>query len=136
MKKDGVIILLLLLILLVLGYNAVVTTRLWSEFSSKHAAAPEENRVEEKPASSVNPYKNADLKTEIISNPDGTFGYRVLLNGSPIIAQPNIPGLPGNAGFSDTVKAQKTARLILHKIRNNIMPPAVTIEELDSLGVL
>lgn len=136
MKKDTIIILLLLVILLLLGYNAVITTRLLSEFSLNHAAAPEENRAEEKPASSINPYKNADLKTEIVSNPDGTFGYRILLNESPIIAQPNIPGLPGNAGFSDTAKAQKTARLILHKIRNNIMPPAISIEELDSLGVL
>jgi hypothetical protein len=136
MKKENLIILLLCGILLVLGYNSIVLTRLSSTSGEKEGFQPEQQTKEIQTKTEVNPYANANLQTEVIANKDGTFGYRILLNRSPIIAQPNIPGLPGNAGFTDSVKAQKTANLILHKIRNNIMPPSVTVEELDSLGVL
>ena len=42
----------------------------------------------------------------------------------------------GNAGFSSEEKAAKAGSFIVYKIRNNILPPSVTPEELDSLGVL
>jgi hypothetical protein len=42
----------------------------------------------------------------------------------------------GNNGFSSEEKAMITGEFIISKIKNNIYPPAVTPEELDSLGVL
>ena len=53
-----------------------------------------------------------------------------------MIHQPNIPGMPGNRGFKTRAQAEKITELIIYKIKNNIMPPTVTVEELDSLGVL
>jgi hypothetical protein len=136
MKKENLIISLLIGILLLLGYQSVVITRFLSSSPQADVKVMPENPDETPSKTTANPYANANLKAEILTNKDGTFGYRILLNGSPMIVQANIPALPGNAGFSDAAKAEKTAMLILHKIRNNIMPPAVSIEELDSIGVL
>ena len=83
-----------------------------------------------------NPYANAELTIKIIPSTNHTFGYDILLYGRPLVHQPSIPGLPGNDGFTTKEKAQKVAELVLKKIRNNEMPPTVTIEELNSLGVL
>jgi hypothetical protein len=137
MKKDNLILLLLVLIVLMLGYQIFLlksaSPSTLSEKKSSEAEAPEQ--APESRGNS-NPYANADLKTDVFVNEDKSFGYQVFLNGSPMIRQPNIPGLPGNAGFRDEAKAKKTADLVLLKIRRNIMPPAITTEELDSLGVL
>ncbi|HIO72841.1 MAG TPA: DUF4907 domain-containing protein [Flavobacteriales bacterium] len=32
--------------------------------------------------------------------------------------------------------AQKAAELVIHKLRNNILPPSISIEELKDLGIL
>jgi hypothetical protein len=52
------------------------------------------------------------------------------------VHQPNIPGLPGNEGFATEVKARTVADFVVKKIRNNEMPPTVTIEDLNAMGVL
>lgn len=83
-----------------------------------------------------NPYANAEITIKIITSANNTFGYDILLYGRPLVHQPSIPGLPGNDGFTTKEKAQKVAELVLKKIRNNEMPPSVTIDELNSLGVL
>ena len=83
-----------------------------------------------------NPYANAEITIKIIPSANNTFGYDILLYGKPLVHQPSIPGLPGNDGFTTKERAQKVAELVLKKIRNNEMPPTVTIEELNSLGVL
>lgn len=83
-----------------------------------------------------NPYANAEITIKIIPSTNNTFGYDILLYGKPLVHQPSIPGLPGNDGFTTKERAQKVAELVLKKIRNNEMPPTVTIDELNSLGVL
>jgi hypothetical protein len=83
-----------------------------------------------------NPYANAEIATGIIPSANNTFGYDILLNGRPLVHQPNMPGLPGNEGFTTLEKAQIVADFVVRKIRNNEMPPAVTIENLHTLGVL
>lgn len=94
----------------------------------------EQNKPEEqKPA----------IKTEIktFQNPDsiaemkGTFGYDVFVDGNLYIHQPNIPSVSGNKGFKNEELAKKAGAFVTYKIQNNIMPPSVTPEELDSLGV-
>ena len=47
-----------------------------------------------------------------------------------------MPGLPGNEGFTSEDKAKRAAGLMVYKIKQNIMPPALSASELDSLGVL
>lgn len=86
-----------------------------------------------------NPYADAEITTRIIPSNNNTFGYDILISGRSlmqVIHQPNIPGLPGNEGFSTREKAQKVADFVVNKIRNNEMPPIVKISDLKALGVL
>ncbi len=75
-----------------------------------------------------------EVKTFIQSN--GSYGYEIFMHGEKIIYQPTIPGLPGNIGFSTAEKARQTGSFVVSKILNNQLPPSVSPEELDSLGVL
>jgi hypothetical protein len=83
-----------------------------------------------------NPYTNAEITIKIIPSANNTFGYDILLYGRPMVHQPNIPGLPGNEGFTTKEKAQAVAEFVVKKIRNNEMPPTVTIEDLNNMSVL
>lgn len=89
-----------------------------------------------------NPYEKAKIETQIFKvdsiEGNGTrgWGYNILIDGRLYIHQPNIPAVMGNAGFSSEEKAAKAGSFIVYKIRNNVLPPSVTPEELDSLGVL
>jgi hypothetical protein len=47
-----------------------------------------------------------------------------------------MPAVEGILGFSDESKAIKTAELMIYKLKNGVFPPTISIEELDSLGVL
>jgi hypothetical protein len=78
----------------------------------------------------------SEITTNMIPSANNTFGYDILLYGRPLVHQPNIPGLPGNEGFTTQEKAQTVADFVVKKIRNNEMPPTVTIEDLNTLGVL
>ena len=64
------------------------------------------------------------------------WGYDIKMNGKTYIHQPHIPSVGGNQGFSSQDKAQKAAAFVKYKIENNIMPPSVSPNELDSIGVL
>ena len=83
-----------------------------------------------------NPYANAEITIKIIPSINNTFGYDILIYGRPLVHQPNIQGLPGNEGFTTKGRAQKVAEFVMKKIRKNKMPPTVTIEDLNSMGVL
>lgn len=89
-----------------------------------------------------NPYEKANIETQVFKvdsiEGNGTrgWGYNILIDGRLYIHQPNIPAVMGNAGFSSEEKAAKAGSFIVYKIKNNILPPSVTPEELDSLGVL
>lgn len=83
-----------------------------------------------------NPYANAEISIKVIPSANHTFGYDILLYGRPMIHQPNIPGLPGNDGFTNRERAQKVAEFVAKKIRKNEMPPTVTIDDLNNMAVL
>ena len=83
-----------------------------------------------------NPYANAQISIKIIPATKKTFGYDILVNGKPLIHQPNIPALPGNDGFTTKGRARKVAEFVVKKIRKNEMPPTVTIEDLNNMSVL
>jgi protein involved in ribonucleotide reduction len=83
-----------------------------------------------------NPYANAQISIKIIPSANKTFGYEILLNGKPLVRQLNIPALPGNDGFATKERAQKVADFVVKKIQNNEIPPTVTIEDLNKMGVL
>jgi hypothetical protein len=75
------------------------------------------------------------LSYKIIPAEQNSFGYDIFDANRKLIHQPSIPGLPGNKGFNKKDDAEKCARLVIHKINLNIMPPTVTKKELDSLQI-
>lgn len=77
-----------------------------------------------------------DLTAKIIPSINRTFGYDIFRNGKLLIHQPNIPGRPGNEGFKSKEKAQAAAEFVMKKIANNIMPPTVTIDDLETMNAL
>ena len=103
---------------------------------SGQANSKESNDSEHTAVNEGNPYKEAEIKAVIIPAENNTFGYDIYLYGSVLIHQPARPGLPGNTGFTTEEDAMKVAELVMKKIRNNEMPPTVTIEELQELRVL
>lgn len=65
------------------------------------------------------------------------WGYRIFTPDSVLLIQQDVvPGIPGNQGFDTEAKADLTARFVIGKLNQRIFPPAVTVEELDSLKVL
>jgi hypothetical protein len=83
-----------------------------------------------------NPYANAEINIKIIPSANNTYGYDIVVYGRPLVHQPNIPGLPGNEGFTTKERSKTVAEFVVTKIRNNAIPPTVTIEDLNKLGVL
>ncbi|HNW90858.1 MAG TPA: DUF4907 domain-containing protein [Bacteroidales bacterium] len=83
-----------------------------------------------------NPYKNKNLEIKIINADTASFGYDIFMDGLLMIHQPNIPGLPGNKGFTSREKAMAVAHKVVKKIKKNKMPPTLTIEELKELNAI
>jgi len=68
--------------------------------------------------------------------PEYGWGYQILNNDKLYINQPHIPSMQGNMGFKSKENALTTADYIIHKLENNIFPPTISPQELDSLGVI
>lgn len=107
---------------------------------SHEAKEMQEQAVE---TSKENPYKDASIKVQIFKNdtvkPSSEYkgyGYNILINEALTVHQPHKPGVPGVMGFKSENDAKRAGDFIAYKIRNNIMPPTVSMQELDSLGVL
>ncbi|MFT4601222.1 MAG: hypothetical protein ACI857_001400 [Arenicella sp.] len=64
------------------------------------------------------------------------WGYQLLDSGKVFINQPHIPAVSGNEGFSSEEKAITCAEFALTKVHLGMIPPTLTKDELDSLGVL
>ncbi|MCY7410865.1 MAG: DUF4907 domain-containing protein [Chitinophagales bacterium] len=77
----------------------------------------------------------ANISVKTIETNAG-FGYDIYTDGKLSIHQPNIPAVSGNSGFKNEADAKRTGDFIAYKISHGIMPPSVTPEELDSLGVI
>ncbi|MFN8155005.1 MAG: DUF4907 domain-containing protein [Bacteroidia bacterium] len=77
----------------------------------------------------VSAYKNPK------DEPAGGFGYDLMSDGKSMIHQPHIPAVPGLKGFASKEDAEKAGNLMKMKIEKGIMPPTVSIEELDSMKI-
>jgi len=83
--------------------------------------------------------KNPRIEIEVFRIEDArptAWGYDIYLDGKKYVHQPHIPAISGIRGFDSRGDARKTADMIARKIRKGIMPPTISVEELDSLGVL
>jgi hypothetical protein len=96
----------------------------------------DKQKVTKEEAQQKNPYANAQITITITPSANKTFGYDILLNGKPLVHQPTIPALPGNEGFTTKERAKKVAEFVVKKIKKNEMPPTVTTDDLNNMGVL
>jgi hypothetical protein len=64
------------------------------------------------------------------------WGYDIFVNGKLYVHQSNIPAVSGNKSFVTEEYAAKTAQLVIDKIKNHLLPPTISIKELDSIKVL
>lgn len=64
------------------------------------------------------------------------WGYQIFDGSKLILNQDHIPAIQGNVGFPSKEAAEKTAEYIIMKLENDIFPPTLTVNELDSLDVL
>ena len=87
------------------------------------------------PSDTVNPDQIYHTETYVSDGIEG-WGYRVMLNGELYINQPHIPAVQGKKGFSNPIFAKMTGDFVIQKILEGFSPPTLTVEELDSLGVL
>lgn len=78
----------------------------------------------------------SNIQYFVIKVPDHQYGYSIFIDGRQYIEQTSIPAIQGESGFSTIDDADKVARFVIEKIKKGELPPAVTIEELTSLGVL
>lgn len=71
-------------------------------------------------------------------NADNGFGFEITGNakGAMHIRQETIPAVQGNHPFMSEENAAETAQLMIFKLTHGIIPPAISVEELDSLGVV
>lgn len=75
------------------------------------------------------------VEVQIFHYPQG-YGYDVIVGGDIYIHQEFIPCIPGKHAFKTWKDAHITASLVAEKISREIIPPSLTIEELDSIGVI
>jgi hypothetical protein len=121
---------------LIIAFASVVNISIYI-YNTNHYKGDNENRlIPKNKENQTNLYKDANITFEFLESIDSTWGYKILIEGSPIIIQPNKPGLTGNAGFKSQEQAEKVAKLVISKIKKGFMPPTVTIEDLKELGVI
>ncbi len=75
------------------------------------------------------------ITTRVIPIEDG-WGYEVLINNKVYVNQTIIPAISGKYAFGEYQDARKTAAFVVQQMMQNVIPPTVSVEELDSLGVL
>jgi hypothetical protein len=73
---------------------------------------------------------------QVIDAPNKTFGYNILVDGTPFIRQTSIPAVAGIEGFKTAAQAEKVAQLLIEKMKKSAALPAVSLDELKQLGVL
>ena len=78
----------------------------------------------------------AKLTYTVIATDGGGYGYDVFADGKKVIHQPTIPGQPGASGFRSKSDSEKVAKLVIRKIKNGEIPPAITEKDLRDLKVI
>mgnify|MGYP001767097675 CR=1 FL=1 len=121
------------LLVFLLAASMVVFT--WpAGISAKESIAKKD--VKKEMTGQKNPYVNVKITVKIIPSVKKTFGYDIFVEGKPFIHQTSIPAMPGNEGFATREKAHRVADFVVGKIRNNVMPPAVTMNDLIRMDAL
>jgi hypothetical protein len=89
------------------------------------------------------PYANNGIDTthiqivtyKIFKVSNSTYGYDIYVDNKLLVHQPNIPAVSGQKGFTRKEDAANVAQLVVSKIKAGIIPPTVTRQEMEKLGV-
>ena len=73
---------------------------------------------------------------KVIFEENNGWGYQIFEEDKMVINQSHIPAVQGIQGFSSQKNAEITAEYILKKIEEGNFPPTISVQTLDSLGVL
>jgi len=87
------------------------------------------------PAKSTGKYANSKFEYKIIDAPNGTHGYDIIADGTPIVHQTSMPGVAGNAGFKTKMDAQNVAKIAIRKIQKGEFPPTITSDDLKMANI-
>ena len=119
------------------------------------ASCIEQPNIRQKPAAVDNssiPIKKADekrtnkinkqqelvgekLSLKITESEYTGFGFEILQGTNPLIIQPHIPAIQGIKGFKTKEQASIVGNYMIYKINHGIMPPSISVQDLDSLGI-
>lgn len=78
----------------------------------------------------------AEYSFTVQESPNGGYGYSILQDGKMVIDQPHVPAVSGRNGFKSEEYASITASFAITKLQQGMFPPTISIDELDSLGVI
>ena len=79
--------------------------------------------------------KSDSLFYKIIKINNG-WGYDIYMNEKIYIHQNCIPAISGYKNFICKEDAEKIAKVIIEKIKNHIIPPSITKDELNKNGII
>ena len=75
------------------------------------------------------------IQAVVLEYGSGEFGYQILENGKLLIDQQHIPAVQGLKRFKTREEAQRLGEHVKSMIQKGIMPPTVSINDLDSLYI-
>lgn len=78
----------------------------------------------------------AAIQHFIIKADSSTYGYSIYIDGKLYIRQTTIPAINGSLGFGTIDKAERTALLVIEKIKQGELPPALTTDELRQRKII
>jgi len=82
--------------------------------------------------------QNHKKKTEIeysVFEVNNGWGYDIKINNKTFIHQDVIPTINNSKPFISQDDAEKVAKLVIEKIKKKQLPPAVSREEIEKLGI-
>lgn len=94
-----------------------------------------ESKIPESASASDSSSSNFSMHT--FKNTDGLegYGFDIYQEGKMMIHQNSIPAIQGNKAFATEEEAKAVGALMLYKVSKGIMPPTISVEDLDSLKV-
>jgi hypothetical protein len=82
----------------------------------------------------INRKKQPVISASVFESRPNRWGYDILVDGKLFIHQSSCPVVSGNQGFVTAQQAERTAALIINKMKHGLAP-SVTTFDLKKIGV-
>jgi len=86
--------------------------------------------------SSSSLFQDENAHFVVMKNDTGAWFFKIIEKNKIIINQTHIPAVRGVVAFNDSTQAAQVAQLMSDKMVKGIFPPAVSVQELDSLKIV